>query len=268
MHILSKDVSSKLTARPLGIVGPGVRAVDTALKKTLRAKRRGQPLIILDYRGYAAQILGEGNKGNLHKSPVLWCDLSNRQKPVALFQFDRAVDFRASLHAFLSDIVKTYRSQVDDAAVKWTVDLAWNLSDQGTVTLASILRGLMRPEIQQWFAAQTINSAHVSRFIGLLDWMIRFPGVWSLTEASNRVDMLKFLRAGATIWIEIPFEHLEQAECRIIARMAETAIKLALDGLRAGNTPLSNQRREPALLLYVFPRDTPLCMSPSRDNGS
>jgi len=63
-----------------------MRAADLALRRLLRSRETRGALVILDTTGRGAAILDKTNMADLHHRPVIWYDLADRQRPVALFK--------------------------------------------------------------------------------------------------------------------------------------------------------------------------------------
>ena len=129
------------------ILGRVPDAGDLALRRNLHAKEPGQALVIVDYQGSVTSLLTQRNKGNLHKAPILWCDLANRRRPTALFRFQRSPGMKAALRAFLENCARQLAAPVSQGTIEVAVELAYRLADQGTIGLAALVRSLRRPEL-------------------------------------------------------------------------------------------------------------------------
>jgi group II intron reverse transcriptase/maturase/CRISPR-associated endonuclease Cas1 len=249
--------------RPLLILGRTPNASDLALRRTLRAKEPGQTLIIADYQGSIASRLTERNKGNLHRSPLLWCDLANRRRPASLFRFRRSSGMKAALRAFLESCTHWLSAPVSQRTIEAAVDLGYRLADQGAIGLAALMRSLRRPELVHPLRREPGGNDELNRLAELLDWALRFPSVWALSEGNNPVDLGGALRAGGTIWIEMPYTHFERLEHQLVSRMVEAVLLDALLSLRdvePGRIALL-----PPIILYGLPSTAPLPMAFARD---
>ena len=165
--------------RPLLILGHVPNAADLTLRRILHAKERGQALVVADYQGNLASFLTERNKGNLHKGPLLWCDLANRRRPTALFRFKRSPGMKPALRGFIENCVRHLVAPVSGSTIDAAVDLAYRLADQGSVGLAALIRGLRRPETSHPLRRNQSLAARLDSLIELLDWILRFPAVWN-----------------------------------------------------------------------------------------
>lgn len=246
---------------PLAIVGHTVHAAHLALRRVLRAKERDQPLIVIDYQGAAAALLDETNRGNLHKAPLLWCDLANRRKPAAIFRMQRSSGLVPSLNAFLAQSARLVTNPLSEGTIEWAAKLVWRLADQGTVGLAALLRALRRPEILQWFRRQCAPTDEINHLTRLLGWLLRFPNVWSASEGNNALDLQRVLKGNGTVWLEMPSQHFEKIEHQVVSYMAEAAV---LD-LLLSQTPVETTgvRQKPPIILYAFPAAVPLSFRPN-----
>lgn len=258
-----KPAPSPDKPQPLLILGRLPGASDLALRRILHTKKPDQPLVVVDYQGSLASRLTDRSKGNLHRKPLLWCDLGNRRRPAALFRFRRSPGMKTALRAFLGSCVQGLAAPVPQATIETAVDLAWRLGDQGTLGLAALLRSLARPELAAP-ARQPRRDDGIDRLMRILDWALRFPSVWALSEASNLVDLGGALRTGGTVWLELPASHFERLEHQLVSRMVETAL---LDALlsRSDGEPGRNAPTSPPMVLYGLPASTPLPIAFARD---
>lgn len=243
--------------RPLLILGHAPYAADLGLRRILHAKERGQALVVIDYLGNLAAHLTEKNKGNLHKGPLLWCDLANRRRPTAMFRFQRSPGMKAALRGFLESCVRHVAASVTGPTIDAVVELAYRLADQGSVGLAALVNSLRRPEISHPLRRNPGLAVELDRLIGLLDWALRFPAVWSLSEGNNAVDLERHLRLGGTVWIELPASHFERLEHQLVSWMVDAAIMDALLS-RKGDKAQSTPTAHAPILLYGFPTACPL----------
>lgn len=243
--------------RPLLILGRVPNAADLALRRILHAKERGQPLVVVDYQGNLAATLTERNKGNLHKGPLLWCDLANRRRPTALFRFTQSVGMKPALRRFIEACVRHVAAPVSGATIAAAVDLAHRLADQGTIGLAVLVRGLRRPETSHALRRDPSLSAELDCLVELLDWVLRFPAVWGLSEGNNCVDLGHAMTLGGTTWLELPGSHFERVEHQLVSWMVDAALMDAL--LSSGGEKSQGPAvRHPPILVYGFPIACPL----------
>lgn len=255
------EIDSQFSTRPLAILGRPVQTAHLALRRVLRAKERDQALVVIDYQGAAATLLDATNRGNLHKAPLLWCDLANRRKPAAIFRLRQTSGLVPSLKALLTQCSKLIAHPLSDGTIEWAAKLVWHLADQGTVGLAALHRALQQPEIVQWFRREHMVTDEITRLSKLLDYLLRFPAVWSASEGNNPLDLRGVLNSHGTAWLEMPSQHFEQMEHAVLAHLAEAAVLDAL--LSETPTPDANgASRKPPMILYAFPAAVPLSFHP------
>ena len=250
-----KTSTSREKPRPLLILGQAPNAADLALRRILHAKERGQPLVVVDYLGNLAALLTERNKGNLHKSPLLWCDLGNRRRPTALFRFRRSAGMKPALRGFLENCTGHLAEPVAGPTMDAVVELAHRLADQGSIGLAALAHSLRRPETSQPLRRNPDFAAELDRLVDMFDWALRFPSVWSLSEGNNFVDMNRHLALGGTVWIELPSTHFERLEHQLVSSMVDAALTDALLS-RTTDAPANTARCAP-IILYGYPTACP-----------
>lgn len=247
---------AEFQTRPLAILGRSIQAVEVAVRRVLHSKERDQALIVVDYQGAAAALLDETNRGNLHKTPLVWCDLANRRKPAAILRLNRSTGLVAAFEAFLAQCSALVFGSLSADTIRHAARLLWHLADGGTVGLAALLRALRRPEILQWFRREQ-SAEDVDRLTRLLGWLLRFPAVWSASEGNNLLNLRKALERHATVWLEIPGQHLEKIEHQVVSCMAEAAVLEALLSESVAG-PANAAGKKPPIILYVLPSVVPL----------
>lgn len=254
---MKKTSPSNEAPRPLLILGRVTNAADLALRRILHAKKRGQALVIVDYQGSMASHLTERNKGNLHKGPLLWCDLANRRRPTALFRFNRTSGMKPALRTFLSSCVQFVAATVSEPTINAVVELAYRLVDQGTIGLAALVQSLRRSETSHVLRRDGSAGDELDRLIEVLEWALRFPAVWCLSEGNNFVDLNRYLTMGGTVWVELPGSHFERVEHQLVSWMVDAALMDALLS-RDRDRPSGAPARPAPILMYAFPAVCPL----------
>lgn len=246
--------------RPLLILGRAQNAGDLALRRILRAKEPDQALAVVDHQGNLAGLLTPRNKGNLHKGPVLWCDLANRRRVTALFRFQRTPGMKPALAAYLSRCTELLSQSVSMPTIDAVVDLAYRLADQGTIGLAALLKSLQRPEFAVPLRRSRCNGDELDRLMAVLDWSLRFPLVWALSEGNNVVDVRLALAGGGTVWFEMQGAHFERLEHQLVSWMVDAVL---MDAFISGIDAKSKAKTAQAapLVLHGFPTNLPLSMA-------
>jgi len=246
--------------RPLLILGHPPTAADLALRRVLRAKQRGQTLVVVDYQGSLTALLNERNKGNLHKGPLMWCDLADRRRPIALFRFKHAEGTKFALQGFLENCASLSAKPISAAVISMAADIGHRLAERGTIGLVALLRALRRPELTHGLRRDRDLAADLERLDALLEWILRFPAVWGLSEGNNPIDIARAVQLGGTIWLELSGEHFERVEHRIVSWMVDAALASALRVWQVEQETKTRRRPAPTLV-HAFPRVFPLTMA-------
>ena len=245
-------------SRPLLVLGSVHNVSDLALRRILHAKKRGQALVIVDYQGNLAPFLTEKNKGNLHKGPLMWCDLGNRRRPIALFRCKRTVGMKIALHGFLKNCIDLVAADVSNRTVTAVVELVYRLADGGSIGLAALARCLRRSDTSFSLRRDPTLAHEIDLLAGLLDWMLRFPSVWALSEGNNAVDTYTVMRMGGTLWIEMHASHFEKFEHQIAAWMVDAMV---LDALLSSSSLTSDAAKPAPIVVYGYPPTCPIAMT-------
>ena len=238
--------------RSLLILGHASNAADLAMRRILHAKERDQPLVVIDYQGLLAAALTNRNKGNLSKSPMLWCDLANRRRPNEMFHFTQSPGMKIALRGFIDQCARHMVVPVSSASIDAVVELAYRMADQGSIGLAALVSSLRRPETAHFLRRDANIGPDVDQLINLLSWALRFPSVWSLSEGNNPVKLDRHLAMGGTIWIEMAGSHFELIEHQLVSWMVDAAITNALLSYKP-ERPNGQAKPNVPMVLYGFP---------------
>jgi group II intron reverse transcriptase/maturase/CRISPR-associated endonuclease Cas1 len=239
--------------RPLAILGQGLVAGDLALRRILRFSECRGPLVVLDWIGRGAPLLHPENEGKLSKRPVVWCDLANRQRPLALFRLERSERFRETLISLLREWRDLTRTSLGDKALAWVADVAFKLAEEGPVGLGALYGTLTRPEVRRWFVATTPQADEFGRLLKLLAWALRFSAVYALSESPARLLLPSKLGSPQTVWIEIPHEHFEAMEHRLVCSLVDALVWETLWRIRPTGGPTRQPETMPTVL-QLFPQ--------------
>ena len=252
--------------RPLLILGSQTNSSDLALRRLLHGKQRDQALLVLDYQGALAAQLTERNRGNLHKTPLLWCDLANRRRPVGLFRFAATAGMSAALHAFIARCAQILTVPVTASAVECVVGLATRLVGQGRIGLAALARALRRPELLplRTARADVKEPADLTSLANMLEWLLAFPAIWALSEGNNTHDLNRVLQMHATVWFELPVSHFERVEHQIAACMIEAVV---LDLLLTHGIARRTGGNRPGPVRHGQPVEPPLTLTEAQSGG-
>jgi len=240
------------TRRPLLIMGRPPIAAELALRRVLHAKEAQQALVVVDYQGSLAPMLTKRNRGNLHKGPLLWCEIANRRRPLALFQFKQSAGMKPALRTFLGTCVNHLASLISGTTIDIVVELAYRLADQGSIGLASLAHCLRRPEMSHSLRRNQAVANDLDRLVELLDWVLRFPGVWALSEGNNPIALSQAIASNGSVWIEMPSAHFERLEHMVMSWMVDATLLAALmNNQNSGGG--TNPAKPPPIVLHGFP---------------
>jgi hypothetical protein len=148
---------------------------------------------------------------------VVWCDLANRQRPVGLFGLRQSEALHDLLATILVRLRELSRSSLRDDALAWAAHVGARLATEGEVGLVAWFLALARPEVRRWFPEIRVSADEREGLARMLAWALRFPGVYGVSEAPNRVTLSEATEKVRTTWIEMPVEHFETVEHRIVA---------------------------------------------------
>jgi group II intron reverse transcriptase/maturase/CRISPR-associated endonuclease Cas1 len=236
--------------QPLVIAGKGPEAADLALRRVLRFKECRGPLVVLDWIGRGAPLLNPDNEGQLSKRPVTWCDLANRQRPTGLFGLRASDHLQQLLVAVLSELREAARVSLRDDIIAWAADVGVRLAEEGVVGLVAWHQALRRPEVRRWFPAMRVSIEDQEAVSRALAWALRFPAVYAVSEAPNHVSLVRALTGAQTTWLEIPVEHFEPAEHKLVTILVETALWDAIGQIAP---PAPKDPVESPTILHLFP---------------
>lgn len=245
--------------RPLMILGRSPNAPDLALRRVLHAKQPRQGLAIVDYQGVLAPLLTKRNRGNLHKAPLAWCDLANRRRPTALFRLGASSWIAPTLRTLLARFAQVLAPTISGATLDAVAEFATRLTQQGTIGLAALCRALKRPELSQSMRRERANASELDQLVSMLDWTLRFPSVWALSEGNNTLDIRRTLQNGGTVWFEVPTMHFERIEHQLVSWMLDSALADALRAIAAA--PKATVQPPAPIVLYGLPNACPLPMA-------
>lgn len=219
------------------MLGHGPAVADFALRRIFRSKECDGSVVILDYQGRGAAILHESNAGNLPRRPLHWFDMADRVRPVSLFHLRHSDHFASVVGRLLANLRNILPSRIADSTLQWAVQAALQLSKEGTVGLGAVLKTVSDPAARRWFLDTQTDPEDLGRLLQLLHWALRFPAAYSASEGNNRADLAQSLKVPSTTWIEMPIEHFERCEHRIVSLLVEAALEDTLHGISAEKDP-------------------------------
>ncbi|MCX6565067.1 MAG: CRISPR-associated endonuclease Cas1 [Candidatus Aminicenantes bacterium] len=235
----------------LAIFGYAPKAADFALRKVLKFRDCRGPVLIIDYQGRAAAVLDKTNMMNLNHRPVFWYDLADRLHPIHLFHLDRSDCFRPLIRDLLKMISRVKSTSFSEKVLDWAAEAAYQMSNNGTVTLGAMLKSFSSPAIRRWFLDTQPDPTELNCLMDLLQWALRYPLVYAVSEGTNRRDLLENIKRPDTTWIEIRSEYFEKYERGLVTVLVETAVKDALWALQP--THASPAPTEIITVVHFFP---------------
>lgn len=237
----------------LSIFGNGTNAAEIALRNALKLKSTAGATFILDYTGRGAMVLNEGNKMSLQRREVVWCDLADRLRPVALFHLERSEHFRPVLLQMLKSMRELSKMTVDDGALEWAAEAGYSLSKTGTVGLGALLKSFSTPEVRRWHQETQKNPQDLIHLLNMLSWSLRFPAVYALSEGVNRPDFNKAILRNAVIWIECRAECFEKAEHALVMILLHAAIENMIK-INLKDTERHKNNKQMMTIMHLFPQ--------------
>lgn len=235
----------------ISIVGPGLPAIDFALRKVLKFKECAGPVVVFDYQGRASALLGHENLQSMYRRPVDWYDLADRLRPVAFFELARSPHLRSVFHRMLWSIRTISKANVSVETMRWASDHAYKLSQDGKVGLVALLKTMQAPATRRWYLDTQADPTDYERMIDMLVWSLRFPTVIGLTTGINRPYWDVSLSTWMTTWIEANLDHFEAVEHQLAVGMAEASLEDAIRSMPSETRDAGPNNR--VTVLHVLP---------------
>ena len=232
------------------VFGAPTDALNLTVRKVLREKDFSGSLLVLDYSGRGAMVIGDGKRIGLMDRPVIWYDLADRRRPVALFQLRHSEYVRSIVLRTLHVACSAAEVRISDSTLFWAAEAAQNLSESGSIGLISLLKSFSSPEIRRRFMESQNEPADFALLIGLIKWLLRYPSVFNISEGPNRSELRKWIFKPSVVWIEAQREHFEWREHRLVVALAEAAVE---DALRWGMKEREADTLPPAAVLHLYP---------------
>ncbi|MBN2683741.1 MAG: group II intron reverse transcriptase/maturase [Pontiellaceae bacterium] len=241
-----------LMPNSIAAFGIGAESADLVLRFALKLKEHAAPVMVLDYSGRGALILDQKNQMGLSQHPVRWYNVADRRRPVALFQLGNSEFFRHAFLRALQGIQQISGAALRPATLEWAAEAAFNLSRSGTVGLGSLLKTLATVETRRWFLDTRQSPEDLSVLLKMLQWALRFPAVYAISESINPSHLDSALVKKGVIWVEVPFETFEDNEhallCALIDVTVGHAVRMALTQDRQ-----NNRHRGLMTVIHLYP---------------
>lgn len=236
----------------VAVFGNGAEAASIVLRSVLKLKEHEAPVVILDYTGRGALILGKDNQMGLTRHPVLWFNTADRRRPVALFQLRNSERFRRIFLRVLQDMRRISEISLGEDTLHWAAEVAYTLSRSGTVGLGALIRSLSASETRRWFIdTQKVPEDFVA-LLKMLRWSMGFPSVYGISEGENKACLEAALNKKGVVWIEVPVEPLENREYALISCMIDAAVEQAV-GIALQNDHYNGRQRGKMTIVHLFP---------------
>jgi len=237
----------------LSIFGSGSHTAEIALRNILKFKETTGAAIILDYTGRGAMVLNEANKMSLQRREVIWCDLADRLRPVALLHLERSEHFRPVLLQMLKSVRDLSKMHVDNGTLEWAAEAGYSLSKTGTVGLGALLKSLSSPEVRRWHNDTQKEPQDLNRLLNMLSWALRYPAAYAISEGINRPDLNKALLKNSVLWMECRTECFEKAEHKLVTILLNAAIEDIVKK-NLNNTDQQRRKKQMLTIMHVFPQ--------------
>ncbi len=239
--------------QPILVLGTTELAGDLVLRRLCKAKQKEQPLIVMDYTGQLGGRLGRTNTAGLTAASTLWLDLAHKVKPVSIFRLMQGAHLQALLTAWLRRCAHEGHVVLSAACLQAVAQLTSQLCSAGTVGLVALATSLRRPELTATLRQNTQIAAELDATAGLLEWMLRYPAVWALSESNNVLDLAQAVRMGKVLWLSLPQAYMQPSERRLVCWMAELVVAQAVWSVQKedANAPLMLSVSPPSLPLGV-----------------
>jgi RNA-directed DNA polymerase len=240
-----------MMSNSISILGPGLRAADLTFRRVLKFRDCQGPVVILDYKGRGAAVLDKTNLHNLNKRPVFWYDIADRLHPIHIFHLERSEHLRPLIRETINKIMKTRPSPISDRALDWATEVAYQLSAHGEITLGALAKSFAMPSTRRWFLDTQTDPVELSHMIDAIQWSLRYPLVYAISEGTNRCCLIENLMKPCTTWIEARAEYFERTEKGLVMSLVESALEDALRTLqRRKADPAAS---EMATIVHIFP---------------
>lgn len=228
-------------------------ATEIVLRKVLKFKEFSGPVVIIDYTGRGALVLKTNNDMSISRRRVLWYDLADRRKPVALFQLSGSIHFRNVMLSVFRKMRQISRFQFSDRTIEWAIEAANSLSRYGSVGLGALFRILVNSETRKWFLETQKEPEDLSNLLCMIKWALQFSAVYAISEGANKSLLKNYLEKRAVIWIEAQPEHFEKDEHLLVSCMADAAIEDAILSLVNSDCVKHKDSKKIINVVYLFP---------------
>lgn len=234
----------KTTPAMVSIIGDPAICVDLCLRKVLKFKDFSKSVILLDFTGRGALLLSRHNKMSIDRRKVVWVDLANRRSPVSIFQLKQSEHLKNAFLQMLVLLKRLSKITVSEGTLNWTAGIAEELSKNGLVGIAALLKSICSPEIRKHFFNSDQPPEDMNNLIKLLSWALKYPSVFCLSESPNAFRLDWHLKKKHIIWIEAKNEYFETVEHQLISGLIEIAV----------GKVLSDEKPEDVSIVHLFPR--------------
>lgn len=235
----------------IAVFGRNWQAAEFALQELLGRLERGGPVAVVDAYGRGAELLHGHDTGLDQREDVRWYDLANRRRPVSLFQFEAHDGLEPVLDRFLRGLGRVLEYGLTNEALDVAREQWLELSEHGRAGLGALLKTLKDLDTR-WDLFDSVEQPDgYGDLLEMLGFALRFPAVYSLSEASNS-ERLALGNGHELVWFEALAEHFEPSEHRTLLWMLDVLLQDAC--IRCAGTSETQRNEEAPTLVHLFSR--------------
>ena len=242
----------------VSILSSTQNAVDVTFRKLFNHNFCPGTILVADYTGRGAIVLSNSNKMSLLQKNIFWFDLNDRRHTVNLLRINNSPHVKVILERVLTFIARITGVNFSDEAINWFVNTAARFSENGPITLLSLLKLLSIPEIKQHYIDSNIKQEEIIAFEKILIWAMRFPSVYALSDGINHSNLEKYFANKTIIWLESFYEHFEQKEHWLLSGLLDIIMENELKNYFCHNP---NSKLD-FTILHLYPPQKPFAVFP------
>lgn len=215
-------------------------------------------ILVADYTGRGAMVLSESNKMSILKKNIFWFDLTDRRHTYNLLKISNSPHSKDILTRLLNLISRLANINLSDSTINWLVNTTLKFSEDGPISLMSILKLLSIPELKQNYIDSNIKQEEIFTLEKNLSWALKFPSVYAISEGINSISIENYFSNKTIIWLELTYEHLEQNEHWLLSGVIDIIIENELKNYFLHNT---NSKLD-FTVLHLYPPQRPFSEFP------
>ena len=227
------------TPNIVSVLGKNKNAIDVVFRKIFKYNTCPGTIIIIDYNGRGALALSELNKMSLLKKKIYWFDTSDRRHTLKMLMVNNSPHIKTILLRLINLILRLGNTQISDSTIEWIIKTCIRYSENGSLNMLTIFKILSVTELRKNYIKDIINQDEIASFTKLLEWALRYPAVFALSDGINSINLENYFERKSVIWIESFAEHLEQTEHLIVSGLIDITIENSLKNFQLHNPNLS-----------------------------